>query len=133
MDSGTLSLEHLSWFDAAARDYRAGFLRADDRHRRAGLSRVRSGVSPHPAKVASGIVTGIGFLGAGAIFREQQVVPDAGSVAAIWGGATGIVCGLDLMWLAGLFVAGVILTLLRSHPFIDDDTVSAKVEDEGEI
>lgn len=52
-------------------------------------------LSVDPAKVVSGIMTGIGFLGAGAIFREQHAVQGAGSAASIWAaGATGTYAGL---------------------------------------
>lgn len=159
MELGTISPVHLSWFDAAARmggalalslalgferfihkkpiDFRPFVIialascaltigivefayRASDPE-----------LSVDPAKVASGIMTGIGFLGAGAIFREQHVVQGAGSAAAIWAaGATGIVCGLGLLWLAGLLSAGVVLTLLLSRPFTDAYTASTENEDQ---
>lgn len=64
-----------------------------------------------PAKVFNGILSGIGFLGAGALFRDKDVVRGAGSAAAIWAsGAIGIVCGLGFLWLA--FTITIFLTLL---------------------
>ncbi len=69
-----------------------------------------------PAKVISGVLTGIGFLGAGALFREKDVVRGAGSAAAIWAsGGIGILCGLGYLWLAGIIAVFLILLLLFSN------------------
>ncbi|WP_323810893.1 MgtC/SapB family protein [Sphingobium baderi] len=65
-------------------------------------------------------MTGIGFLGAGALFRESHIVQGAGSAAAIWAaGATGIVCGLGLLWLGGLVAGAILMLLLIARPFTD--------------
>lgn len=152
MEPGTLSPVHLSWLDAAARiiaavvlslalglerffhkkpvDFRPFVIislascaltiaivefayRASDPE-----------LSIDPAKVVSGIMTGIGFLGAGAMFRERRVVQGAGSAAAIWAaGAMGIVCGLGLLWLASILTVGIVLTLLVGRPFTEDYAV----------
>lgn len=88
-------------------------------------------LSVDPAKVISGILTGIGFLGAGALFREKHIVHGAGSASAIWaGGAIGIACGFGFIWLAALLAVGVVGTLALSRPFTDDYTVSADRDDE---
>lgn len=80
-------------------------------------------LSIDPAKVMSGIMTGIGFLGAGALFRDKHVVQGAGSAAAIWAaGAIGIVSGFGLLWLAGILGLAVVGTLVISRPFIGDYT-----------
>src|SRR3546814_11791126 len=56
-------------------------------------------------------MTGIAFLGAGALFREKHLVQGAGSAAAIWAaGALGIVCGMGFLWLAAL-LSGVLVIL----------------------
>lgn len=68
-------------------------------------------LSIDPGRVMSGVMTGVGFLGAGALFREKHIVQGAGSAAAIWAaGAIGIACGLGLLWLAAM-VSGTILLL----------------------
>lgn len=68
-----------------------------------------------PGKVFNGILTGIGFLGAGALFRDENVVRGAGSAAAIWAsGGIGIICGLGYIWLAGVVAAGFALLLYFS-------------------
>jgi len=88
-------------------------------------------LSVDPAKVISGILTGIGFLGAGALFREKHIVHGAGSASAIWaGGAIGIVCGLGFVWLAGLLAVGIVGTLALSRPFTDQYTITAEREDD---
>jgi putative Mg2+ transporter-C (MgtC) family protein len=81
-------------------------------------------LSIDPAKVMSGIMSGIGFLGAGALFREKHVVQGAGSASAIWAaGAIGIVCGFGLFWVAGILAIGVVGTLMISRPFTNDYTI----------
>jgi putative Mg2+ transporter-C (MgtC) family protein len=71
-----------------------------------------------PTRVIEGVITGIGFLGAGAMFREGNFVQGAGSAAAIWvAGAIGLTCGLGELWLA-IAIAGIVLILLvASGPF----------------
>lgn len=75
-------------------------------------------VDVSPARVFSGVITGIGFLGAGAMFRQDNYVKGAGSAAAIWAsGIIGIVCGIGLLWLAVILAASVLLLLVASAPF----------------
>jgi putative Mg2+ transporter-C (MgtC) family protein len=75
-------------------------------------------------------MTGIGFIGAGALFREQHTVYGAGSAASIWAaGAIGLTCGFGLLWLAGLLTLGLVLVLLLSKPFTDEYTI--RVDDEN--
>jgi putative Mg2+ transporter-C (MgtC) family protein len=72
-----------------------------------------------PTRTFEGVVTGIGFLGAGAMFREDNFVQGAGSAAAIWGaGAIGIVCGIGSLWLAALIALPIFAVLVLSAPFI---------------
>lgn len=71
-------------------------------------------------RVMSGVMTGIGFLGAGALFREGHIVQGAGSAASIWAaGAIGIVCGLGLLWLGGLVAGAILILFLVGRPFTD--------------
>lgn len=52
---------------------------------------------PDPSRIAAQIVTGIGFLGAGAILLHKQAVRGLTTAAAIWGtAAIGMACGLGL-------------------------------------
>lgn len=70
------------------------------------------------SRVFSGVITGIGFLGAGAMFREDNYVQGAGSAASIWAaGAIGLICGVGMLWLALLLAGGVLMVLVLSAPF----------------
>lgn len=72
-----------------------------------------------PTRVFAGVVTGIGFIGAGAMFREERFVQGAGSAAAVWAaGAIGILCGIGALWLAALVTFPILLLLVVSGPFI---------------
>jgi len=89
-------------------------------------------LSIDPGRVMSGIMTGIGFLGAGALFRENHIVQGAGSAAAIWAaGAIGIVCGLGLLWLAGLVSGTILMLFFIGRRFTDayDARLEAKEAD----
>lgn len=90
-------------------------------------------LSIDPAKVLSGIMSGIGFIGAGALFREKHIVHGAGSAASIWAsGAIGIVCGFGFLWLGLLLTAGLLAVLLLSRPFTHDYTVRGGDGEDGE-
>ena len=73
---------------------------------------------PDPSRVAAQIITGIGFLGAGVIFTNRDVVHGLTTAASIWlAAAIGMACGSGLLPLAvaatGLhFVAALVLTPL---------------------
>lgn len=87
-----------------------------------------------PTRVIQGVITGIGFLGAGAMFREGSYVQGAGSAAAMWSaGAIGLACGAGQIWLAGMMSLIVLVTLIASAPFTDLwDAHAAKDENESE-
>ena len=71
--------------------------------------------SPHvdPTRVAAQVVTGIGFLGAGAILRESRHIVGLTTAATIWAvAAVGMACGLGFLWLASLGAGLILLTLL---------------------
>ena len=71
-----------------------------------------------PSRIFAGVITGIGFLGAGAMFRQDNYVKGAGSAASIWAaGVIGIICGIGFLWLAGILALGVFSLLLLSAPF----------------
>lgn len=73
---------------------------------------------PDPSRVAAQIITGVGFLGAGVIFTNRDVVHGLTTAASIWlAAAIGMACGAGLVPLAvaatGLhFVAALVLTPL---------------------
>lgn len=71
-----------------------------------------------PIRVIEGVITGIGFIGAGAMFREGNFVQGAGSAAAIWcAGAIGLLCGIGEIWLAAIVAVVVLVLLVASRPF----------------
>lgn len=60
-----------------------------------------------PTRMAQGIMTGIGFLGAGVIFKERLSVRGLTTAASIWMTASiGVVIGM------GLYYAAILATLL---------------------
>ncbi len=67
-----------------------------------------------PTRIASGIVTGIGFLGAGAIIRrEGGLVGGLTTAASIWVvAALGLAAGMGLYVIAAAVGAVVLLVLL---------------------
>ena len=83
---------------------------------------VKIGVSS-PDRIAANIVTGIGFLGAGAIFKEENKISGLTTAATVWvSAAIGMCIGSNNMLLAGFSVAliMVILVLLtRFENYID--------------
>ncbi|MCR4429081.1 MAG: MgtC/SapB family protein [Caldiserica bacterium] len=68
-------------------------------------------------RVAAGVVTGIGFLGAGAIFKEGVTIRGLTTAATIW-----VTCGLGLAIGAGLYLEAfftlllAIIALVVLHP-----------------
>ena len=82
------------------------------------LAAGKGGNAPDPTRVMQGVITGIGFLGAGAMYRDGDFVKGAGTAASIWSaGAIGLISGIGELWLAAL-VSGVILAMmLVSAPF----------------
>ena len=92
-----------------------------------------SNLSIDPAKVISGVMSGIGFLGAGALFREGDIVKGAGSAASIWSaGAIGLICGMGFFWLAGLVAPGIILLFLLSRRYVETDAYTARLDKDDE-
>lgn len=71
-----------------------------------------------PNRIAAGIVTGIGFLGAGAILRTGDLIRGLTTAGCIWfAAALGIVIG------SGLFALGIISTLLMLLVLIVFDVI----------
>lgn len=58
-------------------------------------------VGVDPGRVAAQVVTGIGFLGAGAIIREKASIRGLTTAACLWvAAALGVTCGVGLYYLA---------------------------------
>ncbi len=71
-----------------------------------------------PARLASGIVTGIGFLGAGAILHRQGgIVIGLTTAASIWAiAAIGVAAGTGLYLLSTVAAVLILIVLLLPHP-----------------
>lgn len=70
-------------------------------------AQVASLVGPDPTRVIQGVVTGVGFLGAGIIMREGFNISGLTTAASIWASsAIGIMVGV------GFYAAAILLTLL---------------------
>jgi len=69
----------------------------------------KSEVNIDPSRIASGVITGIGFLGAGAIIREREkeAVKGLTTAASLW-----VVAGLGLSIGCGLYSASLFTTAL---------------------
>ena len=64
-------------------------------------------IGSDPSRIASGIVAGIGFLGAGAILQRRGGVEGLTTAASIW-----VVAGIGLAAGAGLYLISVIVTVI---------------------
>ncbi|MDP2911916.1 MAG: MgtC/SapB family protein [Candidatus Omnitrophota bacterium] len=79
-------------------------------------------VSVDPGRIAAGVVTGIGFLGAGTIIRSGESVKGLTTAASLW-----TVSGIGLACGCGFYIAGIAtsiialatLYLLRKIPIED--------------
>ena len=66
-----------------------------------------------PTRTVQGIMTGIGFLGAGLIIRENFSIRGLTSAACIWSAAgVGVLCGLHLIGEAVLVTLCILLVLI---------------------
>ena len=74
------------------------------------------GAAADPTRVAAQVVTGIGFLGAGAILHERGGVHGLTTAASLWvTAATGLAVGVGMVWMSVVTTALVFL-LLRFGP-----------------
>src|SRR5712671_7049995 len=77
-----------------------------------------------PTRTAQGIMTGIGFLGAGVIFKEGLTVRGLTTAASIWiTAAIGILVGIGF-WLAAIVGAVAALTVLALFRYIESQLPS---------
>ena len=84
---------------------------------------IELGKDHDPTRIASNILTGIGFLGAGAIFREGVNIKGMTTATIIWiSAAIGMACGIGDYWLATsvtLIVMIVLVVFARIQRYID--------------
>ena len=72
----------------------------------------REHVSFDPSRIAAQVVTGIGFIGAGTIIFQKQVVRGLTTAAGLWvTAAIGLACGNGMYWVALITTAIVLASL----------------------
>jgi putative Mg2+ transporter-C (MgtC) family protein len=107
------------------------------------------GKDTDPARIASNIVTGVGFLGAGAIFREGANVRGMTTASLIWiSAAIGMACGIAQYEFAILVTFTTLVILLgftgvqkfidrynqeRVYKIIIENNLDLKIEVEKKI
>lgn len=73
-----------------------------------------------PTRVAAQVVSGIGFLGAGVIFRDGFTVHGLNTAATLWcAAAVGVMCGIGALPYAGVMTALVMLVNLGLRPAVN--------------
>ena len=97
-------------------------------------------VGVDPGRIAAQVVTGIGFLGAGAIIQERTAIRGLTTAACLWvAAALGLACGFGLFWLAVAVTLVALLNLLLlkevEKRLVRDTYVLVKVwgEDKGDF
>jgi putative Mg2+ transporter-C (MgtC) family protein len=76
-----------------------------------------SGDSSAPGRIASYVVSGIGFLGAGVIFKDGANVHGLNTAATIWcSAAIGVLCGLGYIVLSLILMTTILLTNIALRP-----------------
>lgn len=88
--------------------------------------RLYSHVGVDPGRVAAQVVTGIGFLGAGAIIRERGAIRGLTTAACLWvASAIGVACGVG-MFSVSMVVTGIaivsLLVLKKLESTLSKDT-----------
>jgi putative Mg2+ transporter-C (MgtC) family protein len=88
-----------------------------------------------PSRVAAFVVSGVGFLGAGVIFKDGLNVHGLNNAATVWcSAAIGVLAGLRSLHLASLLAATVLLANLalplvnRYHLAVPADSVESRYE-----
>lgn len=76
-----------------------------------------------PARIAAQVVSGIGFVGAGVIFKDKDNIEGVTTAVMLWlSAALGMACGfgeIDLaLWSAGLYFFALVLSK-KSHNLVD--------------
>lgn len=66
-----------------------------------------------PDRIASNILTGVGFIGAGVIFKGDFTIDGITTAASIWiAAALGMAVGMSQYWLAAAALAGSLVVLI---------------------
>jgi putative Mg2+ transporter-C (MgtC) family protein len=81
---------------------------------------VTLGIGADPTRVIQGIVTGIGFLGAGVIMKEGLSISGLTTAASIWAASvTGVLVGV------GFYPSGIMLALLSAFCMVSVPRLSS--------
>ncbi len=84
------------------------------------------GMNHTQSRIIAGVVTGIGFLGAGAIIRMNTMIRGLTTAACIWFiAAIGVTCGLGEAYYAAVST-GIALVILMLLPFLERYIASLK-------
>jgi putative Mg2+ transporter-C (MgtC) family protein len=84
------------------------------------------GVGFDPSRIIQAIATGIGFLGAGVIFRQQSGVVGLTTAAALWVvAAIGLAVGAELYLLA-IFTTFMTLLVLFAFRLFEEEVLEKK-------
>jgi putative Mg2+ transporter-C (MgtC) family protein len=106
-----------------------------------GGGNARGAVSIDPSRIAAQVVTGIGFLGAGAIIRDKASIRGLTSAACLWVvSAVGVTCGVGLYSVSlvvTLIAIGSLLVLKKVEDILTRETYNAvkvwSMDQEGQI
>lgn len=72
-----------------------------------------------PTRIAAQVVSGIGFLGAGVIFKGSSTVRGLTTAGSIWiTAAVGMACAAGMVAMAAVATAGYLVTLLVFAPLV---------------
>lgn len=82
-----------------------------------------------PTRIAAGVVTGVGFLGAGVILREQGRIAGLTTAATIWATASVGLAVAYGMYVLGLLTAAIIFALLAVHHLPSWTRLKGKAKD----
>lgn len=81
-------------------------------------------------RLAQGVMTGVGFLGGGVIFKEGANIQGLTTAASIWAtAAIGLLCGIGL-WPTALCAAVLVLLVLTAMRYVES-LVPTRVRAEG--
>lgn len=76
-----------------------------------------AGFGTESGRMAAGIVTGVGFLGAGALIQEGSGIHGLTTAASIWlVSSIGVACGAGLFHIAGVVTLMALFVLFALHP-----------------
>jgi putative Mg2+ transporter-C (MgtC) family protein len=78
-----------------------------------GFPELTRGPNVDPMRVAAQIVSGIGFIGAGAIIRDRGAIRGVTTAAALWASAAlGMAAGAGLFGIAGIGLIAILFALV---------------------